>query len=164
LGIRLRRLPGLRVASGWLAALARRRRVGFNQRITSARRHRIMKFAMPFVVLTAALLATPQALAQRGINIQARTAGELADLCAANPKDAQGDAKINFCLGYGQGALSTELRTAEGKKTFCFPSPAPTRLATMTQFAEWVRALPDHKSLPAVDGFFRFLSERFPCK
>jgi hypothetical protein len=24
--------------------------------------------------------------------------------------------------------------------------------------------LPDHKSLPAVDGFFRFLSERFPCK
>jgi hypothetical protein len=42
--------------------------------------------------------------------------------------------------------------------------PAPTRLATMTQFSEWVRALPDHKSLPAVDGFFRFLSERFPCK
>jgi hypothetical protein len=34
----------------------------------------------------------------------------------------------------------------------------------MTQFSEWVRALPDHKSLPAVDGFFRFLSERFPCK
>jgi Rap1a immunity proteins len=102
-----------------------------------------MKLRFPFVVLTAALLAAPPAMAQRGINIQARTAGELADLCAANPKDAQGDAKINFCLGYGQGALSTELRTPEGKKTFCFPSPAPTRLATMTQFSEWVRALPD---------------------
>lgn len=124
----------------------------------------MMKYRFPFVILTAVLLATPPALAQRGISIQARTAGELADLCAANPKDPQGDAKINFCLGYGQGALSTELRTPEGKKTFCFPSPAPTRLATMTQFAEWVRALPDHKSLPAVDGFFRFLSERFPCK
>ena len=123
-----------------------------------------MKFQMPFVVLTAMLLATPPAMAQRGINIQARTAGELSDLCAANPKDPQGDAKINFCLGYGQGALSTELRNTEGKKTFCFPSPAPTRLATMTQFSEWVRALPDHKSLPAVEGFFRFLSERFPCK
>ena len=123
-----------------------------------------MKFQIPFVVLTAALLATPPAMAQRGISIQARTAGELSDLCAANPKDPQGDAKINFCLGYGQGALSTELRSTEGKKTFCFPSPAPTRVATMTQFSEWVRALPDHKSLPAVDGFFRFLSERFPCK
>jgi len=123
-----------------------------------------MKIQISLVVLTAALLAAPPAMAQRGITIQARTAGELADLCAANPKDPQGDAKINFCLGYGQGALSTEFRNAEGKKTFCFPSPAPTRVATMTQFAEWVRALPDHKPLPAADGFFRFLAERFPCK
>jgi hypothetical protein len=123
-----------------------------------------MKFRISLAILTTVLLAAPPAMAQRGINIQARTAGELADLCAANPKDPQGDAKINFCLGYGQGALSAELRHAEGKKTFCFPSPAPTRLATMTQFAEWVRALPDHKSLPAADGFFRFLGERFPCK
>lgn len=122
-----------------------------------------MKLAAPLALLAVAL-AVPTAHAQRGTPIQARTAGELAELCAANPKDAQGDAKINFCQGYAQGALSTELRHAEGKKLFCFPSPAPTRRETMTQFIEWVRALPDHKSLPAVDGFFRFLSERFPCK
>ena len=122
-----------------------------------------MKCRLPIIVLTAVVAASP-AWAQRGVNIQARTAGELAELCAANPKDPQGDAKINFCLGYGQGALSTELRHTEGKKPFCFPSPAPTRLATMTQFVDWVRALPDHKALPAVDGFFRFLGERFPCK
>lgn len=122
-----------------------------------------MKLIVPFAVLAVAL-AAPPAHAQRGTNIQARTAGELAELCAANPKDSQGDAKINFCHGYAQGALSTELRQTDGKKLFCFPSPPPTRTATMTQFVDWVRALPDHKSLPAVDGFFRFLGERFPCK
>ncbi|HTI83094.1 MAG TPA: Rap1a/Tai family immunity protein [Acetobacteraceae bacterium] len=122
-----------------------------------------MKFVVPLALLAAAL-AAPTAQAQRAINIQARTAGELAELCAANPKDAKGDAKIDFCQGYAQGALSTELRHTEAKKLFCFPSPAPTRKETMAQFVDWVRAVPDHKSLPAVDGFFRFLSERFPCK
>jgi hypothetical protein len=122
-----------------------------------------MKPIIPLAVLAVAL-AAPMALAQRGTNIQVRTAGELAELCAATPKDPLGDAKINFCQGYAQGALSTELRHTEGKKPFCFPSPPPTRTATMAQFIDWVRALPDHKSLPAVDGFFHFLDERFPCK
>jgi Rap1a immunity proteins len=122
-----------------------------------------MKFSVPLAVL-GLMLAVPAAQAQRATNIQARTAGELAELCAANPKDSLGDAKINFCQGYAQGALSTEIRHSEGKKVFCFPSPAPTRAATMAQFVEWVRALPDHKSLPAVEGFFQFLNERFPCK
>lgn len=122
-----------------------------------------MKPLVPLAVLAAILIAPP-AQAQRATNIQARTAGELADLCAANPKDPLGDARINFCQGYAQGALSTELRHTEGKKLFCFPSPPPTRGATMAQFVDWVRALPDHKSLPAAEGFFRFLGERFPCK
>ena len=122
-----------------------------------------MKFVVPLALLAVAL-AAPAAQAQRAVNIQARTAGELAELCAANPKEAMGDAKINFCQGYAQGALSTELRHTEGKKLFCFPSPAPTRRETMAQFVDWVRALPDHKSLPAAEGFFHFLSERFPCK
>ena len=122
-----------------------------------------MKFSVPLAVL-GLTLAVPAAQAQRATNIQARTAGELAELCAANPKDPLGDAKINFCQGYAQGVLSTEIRHSEGKKVFCFPSPAPTRAATMAQFVEWVRALPDHKSLPAVEGFFQFLNERFPCK
>lgn len=122
-----------------------------------------MRPLVPLAVLTAILIAPP-AEAQHATNIRARTAGELAELCAANPKDPLGDARINFCQGYAQGALSTELRHTEGKKLFCFPSPAPTRAATMAQFVDWVRALPDHKSLPAAEGFFRFLSERFPCK
>ena len=101
------------------------------------------------LALTAVLLALA-AQAQRALNIQARTAGDLAELCAANPKDPQGDAKINFCHGFAQGAITVELRHSEGKKPFCFPSPAPTRTATMNEFVSWVRSLPDHKALPAV--------------
>jgi hypothetical protein len=122
-----------------------------------------MKFPVPLAVLSL-MLAVPAAQAQRPTAIQARTAGELAELCAANPKDPRGDAMINFCQGYAQGALSTEIRHSEGKKFACFPNPPPTRAATMAQFVDWVRAVPDHKSLPAVDGFFQFLGERFPCK
>jgi hypothetical protein len=120
--------------------------------------------SIPAIVALSAIVCALPAQAQRGVNLQARTAGELADLCGTNPKDPLGDAKINFCHGFAQGAITVELRHTEGKKLFCFPSPAPSRSATMGEFVGWVRSMPDHKSLNAVDGFFQFLGERFPCK
>ena len=122
-----------------------------------------MKFLAPMVAVTAILLAVP-AQAQRAVVLQARTAGDLAELCAASPKDPQGDAKINFCHGFAQGAITVELRHTEGKKPFCFPSPTPTRTATMNEFVAWVRSMPDHKTPPAIEGLFQFLGERYPCK
>jgi hypothetical protein len=113
--------------------------------------------------LTAITLTVP-AEAQRITLLQARTAGELAELCAANPKEPLGDAKINFCHGYAQGAIQADIRHSEGKKTFCFPNPQPTRTETMNEFVKWVRASPDHKTPPAVEGLFQFLGERYPCK
>ncbi len=122
-----------------------------------------MKVLAPIVAMTAVLLAVP-VQAQRAVVLQARTAGDLAELCAASPKDPQGDAKINFCHGFAQGAITVELRHTEGKKPFCFPSPAPTRTATMNEFVAWVRSMPDHKTPPAIEGLFQFLGERYPCK
>jgi hypothetical protein len=122
-----------------------------------------MKFLVPFAAVAAILLAQP-AHAQRAIDIRVRTAGDLADLCGANPKDQQGDAKINYCHGFAQGAVDVALRDAGDKKPFCFPTPAPTRTATLGEFTNWVRALPEHRTLGAVDGLLRFLGERFPCK
>src|SRR5690349_6886964 len=66
----------------------------------SHRRRSFMKALAAAVALTA-LLALP-AQAQKGANLQARTSGDLAELCGANPKDALGDAKINFCHGFAQ--------------------------------------------------------------
>ena len=124
-----------------------------------------MKSLAPLTAFTLfAFLAAPSAQAQRSFNAQARTANDLAELCAANPKDPQGDAKINFCHGYAQGAIAVELRNAGDKKPFCFPSPTPSRTATISEFVSWVRSLPEHRNETALDGLFKFLAERYPCK
>jgi hypothetical protein len=117
----------------------------------------------PVVALAAVLFALP-AQAQRTLDIRARTAGDLADLCGANPRDPQGDAKINYCHGFAQGAVDVVLKQTGDKKPFCFPSPTPTRSATLTEFVNWARALPAHRTVSAVDGLMQFLGERYPCK
>jgi hypothetical protein len=115
------------------------------------------------VALLAAGLATSSAWAAEGITIRTNTAGELAENCAANPREPGADARINFCRGFAQGAIDVELRHAGDKKPFCFPSPSPSRAETMNQFVNWVRAMPDRRSMPSSEGLFRFLGERFPC-
>jgi hypothetical protein len=114
--------------------------------------------------LFAASLSVAAAWAAEPIVIRTNTAGELADTCGANPREPGADAKLNFCRGFAQGAIDVELRHAADKKPFCFPNPAPTRAATMGEFVNWVRALPDRRSIPSSEGLFRFLGERFPCK
>ena len=104
------------------------------------------------------------AWAAQPISMRARTAGDLAELCGANPKEAAADAKINFCHGFAQAAVDLELQHSGDKKPFCFPAPAPNRSATLAEFVNWVRALPEHRSLSATGGLFQFLGERFPCK
>jgi hypothetical protein len=102
--------------------------------------------------------------AAQPITLHARTAGDLAELCGANPKEAAADAKINFCDGFAQAAVDVELQHSGEKKPFCFPSQPPSRRETLGEFVNWVRSLPEHRSLPATDGLFKFLAERFPCK
>jgi hypothetical protein len=124
-----------------------------------------MKFLAPLATLAMiAVLSAVPVKAQRAIAPQARTANDLADLCAANPKEPQGDAKINFCHGYAQGAIAVEMRHAGDQKPFCFPSPPPTRTQTLSEFVSWVRATPEHRNETALDGLFKFLAERYPCK
>jgi hypothetical protein len=122
-----------------------------------------MKTNLALIVLAAGLL-TSSAWAAQPITLRVRTAGDLAELCGADPKSPGADAKINYCHGFAQGAVDLELQHTADKKPFCFPSPAPSRTATLTEFVGWVRALPEHRGLPATDGLFKFLGERFPCK
>ena len=98
------------------------------------------------------------------IVLSVRTAGDLAALCSADPASAGADAKINFCQGYAQGAVEDRLRMAADKKPFCFPNPAPKRAATLKEFVTWVRSMPANHDLNGVDGLFKFMGERFPCK
>jgi hypothetical protein len=115
-----------------------------------------------FVFAVLALFAIPfTAQAQKAISLHARTAGDLAELCGANPREPAGDAKLNYCDGFAQGAVDAELRRAGDRKPFC---PSGSRRETLTGFANWVRAMPANRNLSAIDGLFRYLSERFPCK
>ena len=110
--------------------------------------------------LAAACIALPLAAhAQREIDLHARNAGELAELCAANPREAGSDARINYCHGFAQGVVDVELMHG---KPFCLP-PGTTRTATLHLFVEWVRESPDHRNANAVTGLMQFLTERYPC-
>jgi hypothetical protein len=117
------------------------------------------------VVAVAALsLSSVASQAQRAINLRARTAGDLAALCGARPGNPRADAEVTFCHGFAQGVVDVLLGNAGATKPFCFPNPPPTRAATLAQFADWVRAAPEHAQLPAAKGLAQFLTERFPCK
>jgi hypothetical protein len=116
------------------------------------------------LVFCGLLLASASGWAAQPIVLQARTAGDLAALCAADPSSPGADAKINFCHGFAQGAVDDRLRVSADKKPFCFPNPTPTRASTMQQFVAWVRSDPANRDMPVLDGLFKFLGERFPCK
>lgn len=123
-----------------------------------------MRLILPAGAALALTLLPVPSQAQRAISLHAGTAGDLARLCAANPRDPRGQAEVNYCHGFAQGAADVLLGTAGERKPFCFPNPAPTRTATLAQFVEWVRAVPGHAGLPAAKGLAQFLGERFPCK
>lgn len=113
------------------------------------------------LLAAAAAIALPlSAYAQRGIELHARTTGELAAMCAANPHDPGADARLNYCHGFAQGVVDVELKHG---RPFCMPSPAPSRSATLHQFVEWVGQNSEHRGEDPVDGLMRFLRERFPC-
>jgi hypothetical protein len=108
--------------------------------------------------------AAPSAWSAESITLHARTAGELADLCGVAPKETAADAKINYCHGFAQGVIDMERKRPGDTKPFCIPTPSPSRSATMTEFAAWVRSIPDRRGMPATDGLLKFMAERFPCK
>ncbi len=114
--------------------------------------------------LVSSLATSSAEAAPQPISLRVRTAGELAEVCGVTPKEAAADAKINYCHGFAQGVVDLELQHTADKKPFCFPSPSPSRSTTLNEFVGWVRAMPDHRTLPATSGLLKFLAERFPCK
>jgi hypothetical protein len=91
-----------------------------------------------------------------------RTAGDLAALCGADPREPGGAARVNYCDGFAQGAVDVELRHA-ATKPFCIP-PGTKREVTLHEFATWVRAVSSRASEDATTGLFHFLGERYACK
>jgi len=121
--------------------------------------------SLPLFGLLAGLAIPPApARAAEPINLNVRTAKDLAELCGAAPRSAGADAKINFCHGFAQGVVDMARAPAAESKPFCFPNPVPTRTKTLTEFVGWVRSNPDRQDLSATKALLQFLGERFPCK
>ena len=117
------------------------------------------------ILLSCAAVALPLlAYAAQPVSLHVRTAGDLAELCGANPKEPAADAKINYCHGFAQGVVDEELKHAGDKKPFCFPKPTPSRSATLNEFVNWARSLPANRNEGAIEGLMHFLAQRYPCK
>lgn len=115
------------------------------------------------LLAAAVLLAVPLSAARaQPLQLHARTAGELAEMCSANPRAPTGPAQLNYCDGFAQGAVDVEFRHAGAHRPFCFP-PNMRRDVTLHEFAHWVRMEPSRASENAVSGLFQFLAERYPC-
>jgi hypothetical protein len=98
-------------------------------------------------------------------NFLVRTTRDLVDLCAAGQDSPMMTAAVNFCQGYLVGAFQV-LRTvdaARGERSFCIPTPPPSRNQAIADFIRWGNAHSEAMSLPAADGFYQFLTQRFPC-
>ena len=95
------------------------------------------------------VLAPPAGHAVTETNFNVNTAADLVELCDAKPNDAMGIAALNFCYGFAQGAVVTEMQNLGGPsdpKLFCLPNPLPRRSDTMREFVGWARASPDRMS------------------
>jgi hypothetical protein len=96
------------------------------------------------------------------VNINIRTADDLAVACSAKPVSPGNAALLNFCNGFAQGVVQTERLNPGGSK-ICLPTPAPKRSETMKQFVTWVMADATRKKEGASEGFIRFMSDQYPC-
>jgi hypothetical protein len=118
------------------------------------------------LLVVSALLGVPTLTATahaQPISLHIRTAGDMADMCSADPRSPTGPARLNYCSGFAQGAVDVRLRVAGDKKPFCI-TPGTKREVTLREFAGWVKAAPSRRSDDALNALFRFLAERFPCK
>lgn len=112
------------------------------------------------------LLASGASYAATEANFGPNTTGDLVELCTATPDNGIGTAAVNFCEGFAQGAVLVELQNQaafRGPKLFCLPNPPPSRNQALSEFVAWARSSPDRLAQSSTDGFFRFMSERYPC-
>lgn len=100
-------------------------------------------------------------------NFRVTNTGDLVQLCEAAPTDTVGVAALHFCHGFAVGAFQYhQVVTAASARPrlVCVPNPPPTRNEAVAAFVEWAKRNPQQMSMPPVEGLFRFLAERYPCR
>lgn len=100
-------------------------------------------------------------------DFQVMTTGDLVRLCEATPVDATGIAALHFCHGFAVGAYQYHqiAAAAEAKPPlFCEPRPRPMRNEAVAGFVSWAKQNPQAMNTLPVEGIFRYLAQRYPCR
>jgi hypothetical protein len=95
------------------------------------------------------------------------TTADLVRLCEATPNDPNGVAALHFCHGFAVGAYQYHqiATAAEGKQPLvCAPNPPPTRNDAIADFVVWAKQNPQQMNLPPVEGLFRYMAQKHPCR
>ena len=99
-------------------------------------------------------------------NFNLTSTADLVELCDAKPDNTMGVAALNFCYGFAQGAVVTEMQNMGDRaqpNLFCLPNPLPRRSDSIGGFVQWARASPDRMSDGPTNSLIRFLADRYPC-
>jgi hypothetical protein len=117
--------------------------------------------------MTVAAIGAPNPSDPSETNFRVTTTRDLVQLCEAIPNDAVGIAALHFCHGFAVGAYQYHqvVAAAENKSPlFCEPNPRPTRNAIIGDFVSWANQNPKVMDTPPVEGMFRYLAQRYPCR
>ena len=124
-----------------------------------------MKRKWMIVVLLGAFLIPGWAGAVEKDDFMIDTTADLIELCTA-PNPLQKEA-VSFCLGILVGANHYHVAENAGPKgshLVCPPDPPPPRAKVASMFIDWAKKHPEYMNEEAVETWFRFLIETYPCK
>jgi Rap1a immunity proteins len=119
------------------------------------------------LIVAGFLLAGPARAALTDEDFVLATTQNLVNLCSVSASDPRAKEAIQMCEGYMLGAYHYYLATNSGKgdmRLVCMPNPTPSRNEVAAMFVEWAKANPQYMKEAPVDGEFRFMSARWPCK
>ena len=95
------------------------------------------------------------------------TTGDLIELCITPKSDPLHKEAVNFCLGFLVGSYHyhvAENAGPKGSELVCPPDPPPPRAKVASMYVDWVKKHPEYMNEEAVETWFRFLIETYPCK
>ncbi len=121
------------------------------------------------IALGAVLIAASASSASAAVSesqFPPHTVADLIAICAPAKDDPLMTGAVNFCHGYAEGAVVVEEAHEAQRgshKLFCLPTPRPPRSSELASFISWANERPARLDMPAIDGMFIYLAERYPC-
>ncbi len=125
------------------------------------------RIILPLAAVLIASLASPASAAVTDSQFPPKTVRDLIAICTPANDDPRMTGAINYCHGFAEGAVIVELANTSqrgGHKLFCLPTPAPSSESELTSFVTWANQEPARLVEPAIDGMFRYLAQKYPCK